>query len=1059
MDLVSKFQQGSLTADNTKEFKTMIKRLLSADNENMYNIMIDYVQEKKQEYWKGLSAFYREYLKKPDTFSEFLEIIYTSSMKSRNAIYKGANILTIMSCLVFHISALYIMMHRKFLDTSTANNFIDVNYDQLCKEAAHYYHKPFAKWIEKILYIDGAEDFILKQNLNQYEFLNAFEYLMLMSYVSKELELEDRPLFAFLNAIEEKYEKDKLAGIRKHRTDYFHIDTFNDMMDVLVNFESYQNQVDLYDIDLKIQYLVYPNGTFPAYKTETAIVNYKFFLALNYNTKPDALDDHVFRNHSYDIENFIIRENEILNYYDNQEKLIEMIENHISKSTVMTFLYFNSFLEIYLYNMDDDDMVVIDDNWNLIIKHLYDNLQTSDNVKLDAYVMWFYITYESNFNHFYYQKQTFLFPIIRNTVHFSQNAEFIRNLIKALLFGNYDDFKYMKYMATYQKKKTAHKLLMAIDKDEDIIVLLLHNLFGPNTRDSVGDLHQLSAFVDKSQSIHSSVKALSFEQYMSPDNPSNLREFFKDILQHLLKLRVKYPENVTVRYFRNLRKYREDLLGIGIDLDKYKIASVGESPKSNSRGSINRSNIEGELPNIPGNIFKKTVKTTVNGAENVEMKDIEFVNKPLMKSMQKVYIRTVESKSEKEYDGTDRISKIRKYFQKKNPRTADNTFRFEIKVGEEFNALYEAWLRARAADPENTMPLNRGYFIKYSDSRGIDAGGLTKQFFANISNTLLEVYFKPAYDGSTRYILNSKNIASDDVARFIGELLMLFIIKEYYLDFHLSVLYLAKLMFKKEDLADNAELFLYYLLDIDPETRYDTYLSFCENNYTYQSEYDEEYYKAMRCDPDYIVEEMFPTVYTHKPEHFEAFSEGFALNKKIFYSKFLNINSKIRLYDLDKLLSMSKLRKKLLKKVIFEKISIEYNNRIIRATADEAKVYTYLQHIMVNCKKDEYKALYSAYDARHIHNDVKKEKMHKSLENSDTFRKNVLFFWTGSRGISPQPYRIKIDAEMIIPEVAAHTCSNQLDLPLPNVIRSVQELFNIFMNIFIEDLQGAFLMA
>jgi hypothetical protein len=233
-------------------------------------------------------------------------------------------------------------------------------------------------------------------------------------------------------------------------------------------------------------------------------------------------------------------------------------------------------------------------------------------------------------------------------------------------------------------------------------------------------------------------------------------------------LRSKYI-GVTDKYISKLYKYKEKLLEAGIDLDKYKIFAVSHTPISQSnRGSLNNSSMRSKSPNIANNMFKKRVRSIVkdeygnqiidnngNAVFEEKIKNVDFVDKNLMKKMQKIYFRTVETISEKEYGLPDRIVKIRKYFQNKYPLNSNLEFKLELENGEEFDALYAAWTTARANG--DVMPLNRRYFIKYKQTNGIDAGGLTKQFFSNISAQLQEKYFKLAYDGGNRYILNSKN--------------------------------------------------------------------------------------------------------------------------------------------------------------------------------------------------------------------------------------------------------------------------------------------------------------
>lgn len=434
--------------------------------------------------------------------------------------------------------------------------------------------------------------------------------------------------------------------------------------------------------------------------------------------------------------------------------------------------------------------------------------------------------------------------------------------------------------------------------------------------------------------------------------------------------------------------------------------------------------------------------------------DVPFANKNLQRRLLRHYSRTVEGMDAGEYGGANRIIKIRTYLQKKYPLFVANRAGLdEIIVHTEHDRELETLLGIW--NTKALINLNTKYFVKYftmmedengnpvqTFDDGIDQGGLTKNFLTKCAKQLKAKFFKPAYEGSERYILNNAGLQN---ARFIAAFLATCILKEIYLDFNLSIVYLAFLMFRTNDIT-NEEIFLYFLLDIDSDTRYNSYLKYCENTYTYESEEDENYYFSMACNPKAQVEDSLKYIYNLDHDGFKEFCKAFLIENKIFYRKFKNINSKIRIYDLDKLLSMGKLSKKDLKRRIFDQVLFDDDG-----SEEHTNVYQYLENIMINDKKEEYAKMYSEYakeNKGHFKDDNDKMKTFEDLENSQTFKKKVLMFWTGSQGILSEEYKISIEPDLGKMPVA-HTCYNQLDLPTDDKIKSKQELYNSFMDIFI----------
>jgi hypothetical protein len=67
-------------------------------------------------------------------------------------------------------------------------------------------------------------------------------------------------------------------------------------------------------------------------------------------------------------------------------------------------------------------------------------------------------------------------------------------------------------------------------------------------------------------------------------------------------------------------------------------------------------------------------------------------------------------------------------------------------------------------------------------------------------------------------------------------------------------------------------------------------------------------------------------------------------------------------------------------------------------------------------------------------------------------------FWTGVENVTiNEPYIVTINEES--ENLYSHTCPKELKVPLPTHIQSKNQLYNIFMTLFIYDQQNTFTMA
>lgn len=410
---------------------------------------------------------------------------------------------------------------------------------------------------------------------------------------------------------------------------------------------------------------------------------------------------------------------------------------------------------------------------------------------------------------------------------------------------------------------------------------------------------------------------------------------------------------------------------------------------------------------------------------------LHFIDKELTSRLEKIYTKTIQS-DDTSVNNSDKIIKIRNYIQKKYSYMNLPQKQYEIKLqldeGEEFDLLYNIWIQ------RGKRVLTVNYFIKYNNSDSIDDGGLTKQFFTNLIQQIQDRFFEQI-EGSDRHVFKF-DVVTTDTAQFIGHILLLMIMKGYKIDFNISYFYLAMLMFNKEHLTDE-EMFIYYLQDVDSIKR-NSHIIACS---------DETMYTDL-CDVPIILQNNFDIVYHYNAHKsiFKAFSRGFTIPKKMFYTKFNNINDKIRIYDMDKLITQTEFTTDILKRDIFDQIRLD-------ESMHGNKVYKYFKEIMLGTGgsrsyKAEYNELYKGFDITMIGNDQVAYKEYEKLESDYEFKKNVLMFWSGSKGIVQNPpYKVIILSSIDFPK--AHTCFNQLDLPLPDKISSKQELFNILMKLFI----------
>jgi hypothetical protein len=973
-------------------FKQMIKSFFRfRSNKNMYKTVCTYALSKDTERNKILDdipLFYATFLTKPNQFKEFInEVEWMMEYLSPSdfIMYKGANILTLMACAVFHISKLYTM-----IPSNTYDN------------AALYFHIPFSDFITDTLQDDiDLSKLYFKQELDG--FLNSYQYLLLMSFVSSFIQLEDRPLYNYLHGI---YYQDI----------EFKLDPIEDIVKLLI-----EKKVDLYGFDVLSEYDL-SDGLQTI--RNNSLINIKYF--------EDDEGNSIFKYNEASITNFI----------DNTADLYSWIEHKITPENFGLLLYLNKNALNFLYDKDDDDNIVNNSKWQTVLKHIWNALETSDDLSRDITDIVVNIdtdSLSSDLFIFAEKNETILHAMLHNQFleryNHSANMQFIFDIFKAIIT---QDYTKLNILENYLPRMFEKQYLFLFNKDgKDVLLLLLENLF--ESRDHNVSLKSISS---KSPVFEYQTRSVYYRDSSSPEDIKLCKRIIHHILKYNSKFFVKQIMNEkqfelpAIRqtylklYFKNLYKYNDKLLEMHINLnDYYMDRYILDSPASISEGSVrsvDRDIDENSISKLPEN-------------DDI-LRNRNYVDKKLQEKLAKIYIRTVQSNTD-EINNYDRINIIRKYLVKKYKHSLDyidddERFHqiFNVEKKKELEAFYGFWESIL-----NKGDLNVPFIVKYHNSTGQDTGGVTKQFLTNISKQLLN-YFT-LVEHSKRYILNTE--ITSDMANFIGKVLAILIIYEVSLPFSISMVYLGHMMFSDKHLSED-ELFLYYLLDLNRTSR---------KHYIEGTETPTTSGEAL-CTPSDVVNSYMPERYNHKGAVFKSFLKGFFLEHKLFYRTFRNINDKIRMYDLDKILSSIDSSEMSIKRYVFNNLILrdqDYDN--IDAEEWEATVFRFLRDLMIIDTQDDYDMYYNAYT------DLSEMAERKALfRTKKAFCEAILMFWTGVENVTmSEPYIVTIVEGS--KTIYSHTCPKELKLPHPTQINSKNQLYNSFMTLFIWDEQNTFGLA
>jgi hypothetical protein len=690
---------------------------------------------------------------------------------------------------------------------------------------------------------------------------------------------------------------------------------------------------------------------------------------------------------------------------------------------------FTKFDTICFLNKKTVPFLYADSNkWQDVLNVLWHFIEDSDDMQnIDDLLFHFDVPYFLYPKMFFQEnkKEGILFPFIRNK-YFDENAKYIKNVLDAVLNDNWDKFDRKSLVSDLLKSIIRKEDLIKMNKNKEDILLtfLAQHLYDDSEEISIKSLSHKPVF-DRSTNTYSFA---SFQSHSLSSNSSlssvlsakrTVNVYKQNILNNLLKFVEKKinnekGSNERKEYLKKLFKYRKGLLEIGIHLDNYWFDKkiLNSPPSIHSQRSIEKSL---DVSIADDNIFK------------------DFTDKRLMQKMTKIYIRTVESdKTDKSNDGS-RIMKIRKYiinkYKPKYDYNKDTHFYIieNVVLGKELEILYRIYDKIG----DN---LNVKYKIYYIKQVAEDRGGPVNQFFSEIAKQIKDTYFERISnsDGyiSKRYILKRSITARQ--AKFVGSILAILILYNVHIPFNLSFVYLGFLMFPYDTIT-NEELFLYYALDLYHSDRMH-HLKGC----TMPKEDLDEY-----CNMQKIAEETIDPIYNYKSKIFKSYLTGFFIDKKIFNYIYRSIGDKIRLYDMDKILStIEQTTADAYMKYIFKSLILSIDNENVLKTDSRAFVYKYLEEFFVNDTDVSFQQMFSDYE-------MMSRADAQQYKAKEAFCSALLMFWTGVEGITADPPVYKVDLKSDVTEITAHTCSKELVMPLNSTIKTKQDLYNAFMNIFV----------
>jgi hypothetical protein len=980
-------------------FANMIAEYFDFDD-NIYDVINEYNHSRDVTTLNKLPMFFREALSDPRSLESFLNSIYdmmaNHNIMDRNiAVYNGANIFTVITAGIFHLCKL-----SKIINQNNADNFID------------YYKEFLHKCVDEFTDIDYSQ--------HTRAFASPLTYMILMFPFERDT---TTAYYLFTTALLEN------SALQ------FNIKYIDDILMPLFDIVG-----DVYEKDLQNNLALYAKNI-----ESLMIVNSDIFTEREI-TDASSIVKYVAVNIFEELKMSDV--NEIQNM--NKLRILIFLNNNttdflfeVTDTGIKNDYKWQELLDVFWYFIENSDD--LDECFATILENFEDgSVKSSD---------FFHIEKQENL----------LFPIVRNK-HFNDNAEFIRLIFFAVLNNDWDPISDEVMSSEAMQHIISKNDLTTLNRQEkDVLLTFLEHQIGQQaqqlSRLTLGErsLLKIPSLSSRQPLIDDSIYSFYYSPNRANDNQSEtataadaykLNAYKKMITDGLIRYAIKTVNAGTHKvittqtrnwYFKQiLAKYYKPLQDMGIDLHSYrlnkKVLSSAPSIKSN------RSAYTQEL------VKKKDISNTFFKT---------FKNENLLKLLTKLYIRSVQTNINADND-FDRLVKIRKYFIKKYLPVYDyqeDDYSEYVNIrGVKENKELEAFYK----HTRNLANVNIKYRIKRAnvqDQTTIDAGGVLKQFFNNMANQVKREYFQQISDGSQyiseRYIL--KDGISAEKAKFVGQVLALFIIYNVTLPFNISNVYLGYMMFDYDKISDE-ELFLYYLLDLDVNKK-TNFINACSS--------DDKSVLTEYCSPGKIIADYIQPIYNQNGKVFKAFLSGFFIEKKHFHYVHRLINDKIRIFDLNKLLcSKEETTPTAYKKYVFDKITLrtsnidaEGENEIIKESDPRVPpLFAWLKEFFLTDTNATFKEMYNAHQL----DDPLVKTVKPRYKTRASFCSAILLFWSGLERIDISKGSYLVTVVEHSDKIISHTCFNDLELPGIANINSKQELYNVFMNIFIFNVHQSF---
>ena len=1051
------FYEKMYDLETTEEnFRYMMKELFSSKHKP-YKYIEDALFASNTNHLKHLPRFFKYFITEPDAFEKFLDKVadFVEAIPNVNVpvAFEHTNFFTLVTFGLYHLVTMYVTIEGFSHDSA--------------EFAVRFYIKPYSEWMTYLFENIDMEEVNLNQKVSG--FLAPFQYMLLISYVLAEA---DRI-----------YDEDG----------DFQNTGPNDDEDPLCNFINGISQFD----DPVVFDLI--DDIFATFMKENKDVYEQHVGSIK---KKDGRYLYDSTERLYDVETYY-RYSHLLrtkmHFKDKSKKECrEFIIKYLNHENFKATLYFmdSVFRTPVMYDKDEYSMIVNDKKWQAFLGKIFEFLHYSPHLKYDFHYLLEHVDMsENNEDILVYKKNNVSIAYtIANNAYFDKNSKYIAEFLMTAF--NQDDINIplTKNHLTMCSKVYDNDVLMLLierfmipsrnnsqklprmsfnspifENKYDGSVKSFQSLSSNNSRSStspmqlasISDTSPRSMSISNSNGSNGSNGSNNMSDASSSPRLANIK-MFKPIIWDLLKYKVKITNEYlhrnmqidksngtktdytnTLAYYNKIYKYYDDLKRFGIDLNKLHINQIIlDSPVDKSRRSVNKSvdiNVEHDhlLYGLMPSDQQKTLQKLV-----------------------RIYTRSVQSDKESSYD---RIVKIRNYLISKYKKEIDydgdlnhpDIHKVTVRKTHEYEDFYNYWVQTL-----NKGDLNQAYMIRYENEQGQDYNAITRQVLTAISLQIKKEFV--LLEDTNRYVLRG-NI-QNDVTNFIGQFLGLIVLHNIHIPFNLSIMYLGHMMFRRGEISAE-EKYLYYLLDLSTTDRR-VHLEVCKSDHTEE-----------RCSVKYIVGEKIPLVYIHPEVVPNGFINGFFIDKKIFGSVFRNIHDKIRIYDLDKLLSQMKINTGELKHYVFNIDRSDVFLKTVLEFVDEngdkmeleemdrkAELYRMFKQLMVYDSAEEYKKMYAGCSDEVLHriivqvNDPIILERKKHFETRRAFRQAVMMFWSGSQGVlTGEKYQITIIATGT-EKPTSSSCFNHLKLPA-DLINDKQTLYNMFMKLFVLDQHKVFDLA